>query len=57
MKITIIHPSPHGVHDGQGGVHKQGDTPDLPDDVATMLIERGMAKAAEAPPKAPGKGA
>jgi hypothetical protein len=62
MKVTITHASPHGVHDGLGGVHRQGESPDLPEDVAQMLIERGMAKVAadgpppaEAPPPPPAK--
>lgn len=38
--IRIIAPE---VHDGLGGIHRQGDVVSLPDDVTKVFLERGVA--------------
>lgn len=55
MKVRIICASPHGVADGLGNAHLDGTTPDLPDDVAQILIERGQAEFVDAPAPVKGK--
>lgn len=45
-RVRMVVPDDHpGVHDGLGGVHKAGDTPVLPADVAQILIEKNLAVA------------
>lgn len=46
-RVLIIAPNPHGVHDGDGGVHFKGDKPVLPSDVADLFIDRKLAVLAE----------